>query len=62
MDAMSGWGRLGDRGGVADLYGLGGLGGLEWTGRNTGLSGILDEEDWRTRRNTGLDEILDGAD
>ena len=47
MDAMSGRGELGDRGLVADFYGLGRTGRtvgrrgrLHHTGRNTGLGGL----------------------
>ena len=64
MDAISGRGELGDRGLVADFYGLGERGGLGptgrtggladwWTGRTTeswtGRTGV-DRVDWRTRR------------
>ena len=62
MDAMSGQGRLGDQGRVADLYGLGRLGRIhDWveytTRRNTGRAGLGREgrrgADWADRLGRG---------
>ena len=64
MDAMSGRGELGDWSLVVDLYGLGGLGGIQdWadSGRWGGQLGVWGKRRL-TGRNTGLGGIRDGVD
>ena len=61
MDAMSGWGELEDRALVEDLYGLGGLGGIQdWgTGADRADYKILDGVDWGGRG--GLADGVEGG-